>query len=128
MKKLPIILVISLLLISLAPACVANGIRIAPIQGSGYHITETHYREMENKLVVWGMVKNTSGWEYEAVVEAWVTEAKGYGDEIARYSESFGRLGEGEEKHFIVSFRKDEKWKDAERPLVVHIKFGITTL
>ena len=128
MKKLPIILVISLLLISLAPACVANGIKIAPIQGSGYDIEEGHYRDSGNRLVVWGMVKNTSGRAYHAVVNAWVVDDNGYGEEMGRYSESLKRLDEGEDKPFTVSFRKDEKWEDAERPLVVHIKIGITTL
>ena len=42
-KRLPIILVISLLLISLAPACVAAGIKIEPIQGGGYHIEEMEH-------------------------------------------------------------------------------------
>ena len=126
MKKLPIILVISLLLISLAPACVATGrqIRIAPIQGPGYHIEEGHYSDRGNSLVVWGMVKNTSGREYHAVVNAWVTEDKGYGDEIARYSSSLGHLDEGEDMPFIVSFRLE----DAEIPLTVSIKIDITTL
>jgi len=128
MKKLPIILVISLLLIFLAPACVTAGVEIEPIQGSGYHIEEGHYSDGENSLVVWGRVKNTSGWGYCAVVDAWVVDDNGYGEEIARYSESLGCLDEGEDKHFIISFRKDEKWEDAERPLKVFIRVGITTL
>ncbi|VUT26000.1 MAG: hypothetical protein MOIL_01336 [Candidatus Methanolliviera sp. GoM_oil] len=41
MKRLPIfpvILVISLLLLSSSPVCVAAGIKIEPIQGNCYHI------------------------------------------------------------------------------------------
>ena len=125
MKKLPIILVISLLLISLAPACVATRqIRLAPIQGPGYHIEEAHYSDRGNSLVVWGVVKNTSGRKYHAIVNAWVTENKGYGNEIARYSRSLGHLDEGEALPFAVSFRL----KDAEIPLSVSIDIDITTL
>ena len=50
MKKLPIILVISLLSISLAPACVAAGIKIEPIQGDGYHILNDEIGDMEDEI------------------------------------------------------------------------------
>ena len=91
MKKLPIILVISLLLISLAPACVAAGIKIEPIQGNGYY----HIEQMEdwiddgkNSVMIWDRVKNTSEDGYWADVVAWVVDDDGEGEEIARYRKS----------------------------------------
>ena len=87
MKKLPIILVISLLLISLAPACAASGIKIEPIQGDGYHIEkmEDWIDDGKNSVMIWERVKNTSGDGYWADVVAWVVDDDGEGEEIARY-------------------------------------------
>jgi hypothetical protein len=87
MKKLPIILVISLLLISLAPACVAAGIKIEPIQGNGYHIEKMKHWVDDGKesLMIWERVKNTSGDGYWSDVVAWVVDDDGEGEEIARY-------------------------------------------
>ena len=79
MKRLPIILVISLLLISLAPACVAAGIKIEPIQGDGYHIEKMEHWVDDGKesLMIWERVKNTSGDGYWADVIAWVVDDNG---------------------------------------------------
>ncbi|RZN68586.1 MAG: hypothetical protein EF807_05650 [Candidatus Methanolliviera hydrocarbonicum] len=126
MKKLPIILVISLLLISLAPACVAagTGIKIVPIQGVGYHIEKMKHwiDDGKNSVMIWERVKNTSGDGYWADVVAWVVDDDGEGEEIARYYKSLGYLDKEEDKLFTVSFLKDKKWEDAERPLIVYIK------
>ena len=81
MKKLPIILVISLLLISLAPACATAGIKIEPIQGNCYHIEEMEHWVDDGKesLMIWERLKNTSGGGYWADVNAWVVDDNGYG-------------------------------------------------
>jgi hypothetical protein len=52
-------------------------------------------------------------------VVAWVVDDDGDGEEIARYYKSLGYLDKGEDKLFTVSFLKDKKWEDAERPLIV---------
>ena len=52
-------------------------------------------------------------------VVAWVVDDDGDGEEIARYYKSLGYLGKGEDKLLTVSFLKDKKWEDAERPLIV---------
>ena len=128
MKKLPIILVISLLLISLAPACVAAGIKIEPIQGDdiekSYHIEEMEHwiDDGKNSVMIWERVKNTSKDGYWADVVAWVVDDDGEGEEIAGYYKSLGYLDKGEDKLFTVSFLKDKKWEDAERPLKVYIE------
>ena len=143
MKKLLIILVISLLLISLAPACVAagTGIKIEPIQGDdikiddidmSYHIEKMKHWIDDGKesLMIWERVKNTSKSKdgYWADVVAWVVDDDGDGEEIARYRKSLGYLyyrkdlDKGEDKLFTVSFLKDKRWEDAERPLKVYIK------
>ena len=72
--------------------------------------------------MIWERVKNTSEYGYCADVVAWVVDDDGDGEEIGTYYKSLGYLDKGEDKLFTISFLKDKKWEDAERPLIVFIK------
>ena len=124
MKKLPIILVISLLLISLAPACIAADIKIKPTQWHGYEIVviEGQINERGDIVTIPGIVINTRGHRRSVDVVAWAVDSYGHGDEIARYRESLGYLDKGDAKRFTVSFLKTDKWEDAKWSLTVYIK------
>ena len=95
----------------MAPACLAAGIKIEPIQGDGYYQIEMmkHWiDDGKNSVMIWERVKNTvTGKEdiplvddkgrYWADVVAWVVDDDGEGEEIARYRKSLGYLDAGED-------------------------------
>ena len=60
--------------------------------------------------------------KYRTGHQRYYCKVDGDGEEIARYYKSLGYLGKGEDKLFTISFLKDKKWEDAERPLIVYIK------